>query len=448
MSIFADYYALLSRLFQQMALTPDTPPIIQPEQWPESSLEQQLLKELQTALTALEAHNRERQLQMAARKREQATLLAISQTLASALELKPGLILDQLRVIIDYTHAALFALEDHTLITLAVRGSQQLQEAVPFRIQLEDPESQAILLNEQQPQRIADVWSDHPTAKFLRSLLNDHAGVLLEGVQAWLWVPLAANGRVIGGIGAAHAEPDRFTAHHADLALTVANQAAITLVNAQLYEQAQMLATLQERQRLAQNLHDAVNQSLFSASLIAEVLPRVWERDPDEGRQSLEDLRRLTRGAIAEMRGLLVELQPMVITDSDLGELLSQLGDAFTGRTNIPIALSLTGKGTLPTDVQVVFYRVCQEALNNIAKHARASQVVMKLQYGADLAELIIQDDGIGFDLAKVPPGHYGLNIMQERAEAIGAPLSVTSQVGQGTEIKIRWENPQQPEAA
>ena len=442
-----DYYALLSRLFQQMALAPDTPPIIQPEQWPESSPEQQLLKDLQAALISFEAHNQERQLQMAARKREQATLLAISQTLASALELKPGLILDQLRVIIDYTHAALFALEDHTLITLAVRGSQQLREAVPFRIQLNDPESQAILLNEQQPQRIVDVWSDEPSAQFLRSLLNDHAAVLLDGVQAWMWVPLAVKGRVIGGIGVAHAEPDSFTAHHADLALIVANQAAITLVNAQLYEQAQMLATLQERQRLAQNLHDAVNQSLFSASLIAEVLPRVWERNPDEGRQSLEDLRRLTRGAIAEMRGLLVELQPMVITDSDLGELLSQLGDAFTGRTNIPIALSLTGKGTLQTDVQVVFYRVCQEALNNIAKHARASQVVMKLNYGADLAELIIQDDGIGFDLAQVPPGHYGLNIMQERAEAVGAPLSVTSQVGHGTEIKISWENPPQPEA-
>jgi nitrate/nitrite-specific signal transduction histidine kinase len=71
----------------------------------------------------------------------------------------------------------------------------------------------------------------------------------------------------------------------------------------------------------------------------------------------------------------------------------------------------------------------------------------MKLNYGADLAELIIQDDGIGFDLAQVPPGHYGLNIMQERAEAIGALLSVTSQVGHGTEIKISWENPPQPEA-
>lgn len=447
MPMSANYYTHLSRLFQQMALLPDAPPIIQPEQWPDSSQEQLLLKDLQMALTAFEAHNQERQLHIAARKREQSTLLAISQTLASALELRPGLILDQLRVIIDYTHAALFSLEDHTLITLSVRGSQRLKEAVPFRIRLDDPASQAVLLTIQQPQRIADVWSDEPSAKFLRALLNDHAAVMLEGVQSWLWVPLAVKGQVIGGIGVAHAQPDSFTVHHADLALIVANQAAITMVNAHLYEQAQMLAALQERQRLAQNLHDAVNQSLFSASIIAEVLPRLWERNPDEGRQSLEDLRRLTRGAIAEMRGLLVELQPTVITDSDLGDLLRQLSDAFTGRTNVPVALTIMGKGTLPTDVQVALYRLCQEGLNNIAKHARASQVAMTLHFEAGVVEITMHDDGRGFDPTQVPPGHYGLNIMHERAEAIGAQLSFSSQVGHGTEINISWMNSSQPEA-
>ena len=435
----ADHYKRLSRLFQQMAVAPNAPPIILPEQWPESSPEHLLLKDLQMALAALEARDQERQLQMAIHKREQATLLTISQTLASALELKPGLILDQLREIVDYTLAVLFSLEDQALITLAVRGSERLQEAAPFRLQLDDPASQALMLNEQQPQRIADVWSNEPSAQFLRSLLNDRAAVMLEGVQAWLWVPLRVKGRILGAIGVAHAKPDSFTAHHADLALIVANQAAITMVNAQLYEQAQTLAALQERQRLAQNLHDAVNQSLFSASIIAEVLPRLWERNPDEGRQSLEDLRRLTRGAIAEMRGLLVELQPTVITDSDLGDLLRQLSDAFTGRTNVPVALTIMGNGTLPTDVQVALYRLCQEGLNNIAKHARASQVAMTLHFEADLAEITLHDDGRGFDPAQVPPGHYGLNIMHERAEAVCAQLSITSQVGHGTEIKISW---------
>lgn len=439
MSPSSDFYALLSSLFRQIARRPDAPPVMPPKQWHAGSQEQQLLEDFQMALTAQQAHSQKRQSQVEAHMREQSTLLEISQTLASALELKPGLILDQLRVIIEYTHAVLFALEDLTLVSLAVRGSQPLKEAIPFHIQLDGPESLAALLNGHAPQRIADIWSADPSAQFLRSLLNKSAAVLLEGIRAWMWVPLAVKGRVIGGIGVAHTEPGSFTTHHADLALIVANQAAITLVNAQLYEQAQTLATLQERQRLAQNLHDAVNQSLFSASLIAEVLPRLWERNPGEGRQSLEDLRRLTRGAMAEMRSLLVELRPLVLTDSDLGDLLRQLGDALTGRTNIPVTVTVTGQGTLPAEVQVSLYRLGQEALNNIAKHAQASQVAINLQYATGSVELHIRDDGRGFDPTQIPSGHYGLSIMRERAKAIGAALSVASQPGHGTDIAIHW---------
>ena len=218
-----------------------------------------------------------------ARTREQTTLLDISQTLASALELQPGLILDQLQVIIDYTHAGLFKLEDSTLSALAVRGPQRLEQAMPFHIRLENSETLAALFSGQRPSRIADVQSSDPPARYLRSLLHDQASILLEGVQSWMWVPLAIKGGVIGAIGVAHTERDYFTAHHADLALIVANQAAITMVNAELYEHAHELAALQERQRLARNLHDAVNQSLFSAGLIAEVLPRLWEQRPGGG---------------------------------------------------------------------------------------------------------------------------------------------------------------------
>lgn len=377
--------------------------------------------------------------QVAARTHEQTTLLEISQTLASALELKPGLILDQLRVIIGYTHAVLFTLEKLNLVALSVRGPQRLAEAMPIRIRLDGPTTLAALFNGHRPQRIANVWSDDPAAQFLRSLLNDQAAVLLQDVQAWMWIPLAVKGRIIGGMGIAHAKPDAFTTHQANLALTMANQAAITMVNAQLYEQAQALAALQERQRLAQNLHDAVNQSLFSASLIAEVLPRLWERNPEEGRQSLEDLRRLTRGAMAEMRGLLAELRPLVLTDSDLGDLLRQLGDALTGRTNIPVVVTISGQGSLPAEVQVALYRLCQEGLNNIVKHADASQVEITLQYDDGSVALHIRDNGCGFDPAHIPSGHHGLSIMRERARAIRAALSVSSRPDQGTEIAIHW---------
>jgi signal transduction histidine kinase len=217
------------------------------------------------------------------------------------------------------------------------------------------------------------------------------------------------------------------------------------MVNAELYKNAQALATFQERQRLAQNLHDAVNQSLFSAGLIAEVLPRLWEREPEEGRRSLEDLRRLTRGAQADMRLLLAELRPSTLTDAELVDLLRLLGNALAGRTNIPIRVTVTGQDALqeqkdlPADVQVGLYRLCQEGLNNIAKHAGASRVDIQLQYDTGAVELRIRDDGRGFDPEQTPPGHYGLSMMRERATAIGATLTITSRPGQGTEIIIRW---------
>ena len=334
------------------------------------------------------------------------------------------------------------------MVALAVRGSQRLEETIPFRLHLKGPETLKRLFNGHQPDRIGDVWSSNPAAQFLRSLLDDQMELLLKGVHAWMWVPVAVKDRIIGSVGVAHVEPDFFTPHHADLALTVANQAAITLVNAELFENAQALAALQERQRLAQNLHDAVNQSLFSAGLIADILPRLWDRNQDEARKSLNDLRRLTRAAQAEMRALLAELRPDAITDTDLGDLLSLLGSALAGRINIPVTVNVAKEVVLPAEVQVAFYRVCQEALNNVTKHAKAKRVDIDLKHeGADV-EMHIHDDGKGFNSQSAVPGHYGLGMMRERAEAVGARLSITSQAGHGTELLMQWTKDLQKETA
>ena len=375
------------------------------------------------------------------RSHEQATLLNISHTLASTLELQPGLILDQLREIIEYDHAGLFSLDKTTFITLAMRGTQPLEQSAPIHIHLTDPKTLKELFNEHRPIRIADVWSDAPPARSLRSLLDDGAAVLLEGMHSWMWVPLAVRGRVIGGVGVAHKKRNYFTLHHANLALSVADQAAITMINAELYGHAQELAVLEERQRLARNLHDAVNQSLFSAGLIAEVLPRLWDRDQAEARRSLEDLRKLTRGAMAEMRALLAELRPSTLTDAELGELLRLLGNAFSGRTNIPATVTLKGQGVLPAEVQVAVYRLCQEALNNAAKHAEASSVEIVLNQDESSIEVNIRDNGKGFDPEQIASGHYGLSMMHERAEAAGVQLSIKSQPGKGTELNIHWKD-------
>ena len=394
---------------------------------------------MEVRLLHKELHNYNNLLEQ--RVHEQATLLAISHTLASTLDLQPGLILDQLREIIEFTQGGLFALEGSSLVTLAMRGTHLLEQSAPIHMHLNSPENLAVLFNRHLPIRIADVWSEDQQALFLRSLLDDGSAVLLEGMQSWMWVPLAVKGRIIGGLGVAEPTKNYFTDHHADLGLSVADQAAITMVNAELYGETQALAVLEERQGLARNLHDAVNQSLFSASLIAEALPRLWDLDQLEARRSLEDLHRLTSGAMAEMRALLAELRPSTITDSDPGDLLRQLGNALSGRTNLPVIVTVSREFTLPAEVQIAFYRICQEALNNVAKHAKASQVMIDLQQESGIIELRIRDDGQGFDTTqKTISGHYGLSMMRERAEAAGLLLSVTSQPGQGTELTIRWK--------
>jgi signal transduction histidine kinase len=175
--------------------------------------------------------------------------------------------------------------------------------------------------------------------------------------------------------------------------------------------------------------------------LIAEVLPRLWERDPAEARRSLEDLRRLIRGAQAEMRALLAELRPTTLIDAELGDLLRLLGHAFTGRTSVPATVTVSGNGSLPAETQVAIYRICQETLNNIGKHAKASQVEINVSYAPEGLKLNIHDNGCGFDPAQLTPsGHFGLEMMRERAEAVGAALTISSEPNQGTEIAISWE--------
>ncbi len=206
-------------------------------------------------------------------------------------------------------------------------------------------------------------------------------------------------------------------------------------------EKARELATLGERQRLARDLHDAVSQTLFSASLIAEVLPRLWERNLDKGHRRLEAARQLTRGALAEMRTLLLEPRPASLIEAELPQLLRQLGESISGRARVPVAVSVEGNFCFSNEVKIALYRIAQEALNNVAKHAAARKAEVILTCTPDKVALTIADNGRGFDIAVVPPDSLGLGIMRERARDSGASLSIESKPGQGTTITAVWEN-------
>ena len=262
-----------------------------------------------------------------------------------------------------------------------------------------------------------------------------------EGIRSFMHVPIKVKGQLFGIFNFSYLTPRTFSDDEQRLFVALAQRAGMAIENAQLYEQAQFAATVEERQRLARELHDAVTQTLFSSSLIADVLPRIWERNPEEGRRRLEELRQLTRGALAEMRTLLLELRPSALVEVELGDLLRQLSEAFIGRSRIPIQLDIDENLQIPPDVKVGLYRIAQEALNNIAKHAGASQVTLTLQSQRTGLELTIADNGCGFDPSGISPEHLGLKIMNERSKEIGACLVIDSRVGSGTKIVAHWES-------
>lgn len=261
-----------------------------------------------------------------------------------------------------------------------------------------------------------------------------------------LAVPLALKDEIIGALTILN-KPGGFQEDDVRIISLFANQASVAIENARLYKKAQELAAMKERQRLARDLHDAVSQTLFSASLIAEVLPGLWEKNREEGLLRLEELKEMTRGALAEMRGLLLELRPQGLVETGMEELIHYLSDAVKGRARIPVSVEFEGDAALPSDVHVGFYRMIQESLNNIIKHSGATEVKIKMRMSQEVVFLGICDNGIGFEPEKVSQDRFGLKIMMERANEIGARLTIESELGQGTTIEALWV-PQREEDA
>ncbi len=279
---------------------------------------------------------------------------------------------------------------------------------------------------------------------------STHLKWLHDNCSCMMAVPLICKDEVYGGIALYFKKEEKrpsrvITKEEIGLAMTFADQAALAIDNTRLRKQAEDMAVAAERNRLARDLHDAVTQTLFSSSLIAEVLPKIWERSREDGMKRLDELRQLTRGALAEMRTLLFELRPATLVEAPLGDLLRQLSEAVTGRARIPVSLDVKGTAKLPPEVKIVFYRITQEALNNISKHSVATKAVIELranedeQLGVIVANLRIADNGKGFDPGSVTSEHFGIGIMKERAEAAGANLKVSSEPGAGTVIELEW---------
>jgi signal transduction histidine kinase len=252
-------------------------------------------------------------------------------------------------------------------------------------------------------------------------------------------LPLQTRGNRLGVLVIIGPQGGAFSPAKLTLFQSIADQLSVAIENARLFKKNEQAAIAAERNRLARDLHDAVTQTLFSSSMIAEVLPRIWARNPEEGRRRLEELRQLTRGALSEMRTLLVELRPAALADTDLGDLIGHQVNAFLARTRIRVEYTRNCAHNPPVEVKEAFYRIAQEAFNNIAKHAEATHVRVELNCDPNQAELTIQDNGIGFDPRSIHHEGLGLEIMAERARNVDAQLEVNSQPRGGARLRVVW---------
>jgi signal transduction histidine kinase len=174
----------------------------------------------------------------------------------------------------------------------------------------------------------------------------------------------------------------------------------------------------------------------------------VWERDHDEGMRNLARLQRLVRGALAEMRALLYELRPAALEAAPLGSLLDRLGDVIAGQLQGTVSVRTDGDLDLPPDAKLVLYRVTQEALSNIIKHAHATAATVDVVAGDGVVSLCVQDNGKGFDGDGVSPSGMGIRMMRERLEKAGGSLAIQSTPGRGTTITAVLPGQSHPQAA
>jgi signal transduction histidine kinase len=251
-------------------------------------------------------------------------------------------------------------------------------------------------------------------------------------------VPLIVKDALYGGMVFYYREQREFSEEEFRLGIMLGDQAALAIENARLRVQAELVAVVKERERLARELHDSVTQSLYSITLLSEAgrqLVQAGDLARIEGH--LKRLGEISQQALREMRLLVYELRPLVLRREGLVGALQQRLDAVEKRAGVDVRLLVEGEVELPVPVEEALYRIAQEALNNALKHAGASNVTVYVRSRDDRVELEVFDDGVGFDLdAAGKNGGLGLTGMRERAEKVEGVLDIISAPGEGTRVK------------
>jgi|GEM_PF-6259086 len=308
------------------------------------------------------------------------------------------------------------------------------------------------------PEAVRSVYATHANVGLPDDLTSGRARVSRDVRRAWqedaryaplhgqlplvTWdavvsLPLVYRGATVGRLDAFYPLRTDPTRRELDFLVAVADQAAVAVENARLFTRAQMQASLEERQRIARELHDSVSQALYGITLGVKTA-RAWlDRDPARAVEPLEYALSLAEGGTAEMKALLFALRPEALAEEGLVVALQKHAAALSARYKLHVTTHLADEPDVPLGVKQGLYRITQEALHNIVKHARASSVTLTLTGEGQLLTLGIRDDGQGFDPRQAFPGHMGLKSMRDRAQSLGGRLDLQTAPGAGVHLRV-----------
>jgi signal transduction histidine kinase len=386
------------------------------------------------------SESEEQQRRVEKRTEELTTLLRVSRQMTSTLDFEELLerILTEMEKTIEYAAASILILEDGQLRTVCYHGSASQETAARGRLSIDRWGELWSTMARGETLIVGDTQADTLLAQTYRQVTR-YLGGDFSTARTWMGIPLIVGGHTIGALSIEHDQPHAYTSSHAEMALAVANQAAIAIENARLYKQARRLAVMEERQRLARELHDSVSQALYSIALGTHTALALLEReDPVRAAKPLEYVLSLADAALAEMRALIFELRPDALEKEGLVAALSRHAEAILARHHLAVETAFCEEPSAPPDVKEALYRIAVELMNNAVKHAQATRISLRLQAQHGMIILEVQDDGVGFDPQGEYPGHLGLRSMRERAAQIGAALEIESASGRGTQVQVR----------
>jgi signal transduction histidine kinase len=251
-------------------------------------------------------------------------------------------------------------------------------------------------------------------------------------------VPLLSRGKALGAINFAYPPGQQPGEEEKVFLGAVADQAAVAVENARLISDARGKAALEERQKLARELHDSVSQALYGIALGVETAREVLPDNPERAAEPLDYAVTLAEAGMTEMRALIFELRPESLEKEGLVAALEKQATAVQARHGIRVETTFGKEPDAPLEAKESLYRIAQEALHNTVKHARASNVKLKLVRDIEGITLEVSDDGVGFDANGEFPGHLGLKSMHERASRQSGTLEVASGRGKGVRIFAR----------